>query len=506
MSGFSVWLLALVFQLVDAVLATPAHAASRRLNGALPDTLAVGKVVAALADSLWGGSFGWIWAAPDGTCWLQYHTGLGRSALRQIWSDGSGSRDIKLTGRIESCYPITILRTGQLLLGCTLAGYGDPPAQALAWVSARGFWLYGVPRLPYLGRTTLIDSQDVAHMFGRDEYSPNAVYLRYSFADDSIAALGKREFRGSAYWKGSSRFIDARLPGGAPWGIGRYTSVLWDGSGIVAGATTTGWSSETPEVFRFHVPDCSILVRTEFEPRVAGEYRWTGVAIIGVQLVKSDTGYWAFVPYSSGESKTPVVYSCRLDADLHPMRRERLTELAPRPFAEAPAGSRVDVSLLLGRTSSPNGYRERRPYTLRFSALGTDGRIYMTELHDTIGRRSDELKAAGDVKVDGGGDSIGPVSVYVPGYPEIALSAGIEGSAVVTTYFSSRGGVDSATVRKPSGNMLLDRAAIAAARKARLSHSVRRPVTCDLSYTFRIEERQRRIPRTSVRVVEARLH
>jgi len=476
----------------------------------LPEPSAVSGAIRALTDSVYFARIGWVWAAPDGSCWLQYRTYNWYSAIRRIGLDGRVTfDDIRVPERVRTTYPLNELPGGDLLLQCVLASHGDPPPEALARGSVRNhdFRWYETSRLPYASLTTLIDAGDIAHVFGREPYSPYASYLRYVVSDDSISESARTVFRDSAAWIGSDRFVSKRLPGGAPWGIGRYTEVQWDGSSIVVGATTTGWSSLTPEVFRFRVPDCSLLARTDFEPAKTAHYKVLGLKLESAHIVRSGRNYWLFAPSTdtapTGNGGLQHVYSCLLDSGLRPVQSATITELTALPFEEAPPGSQVEVSLKETPTSPQVRVTDNSELTLRFVAFAPNGLVYVSERRDSIIR--DRLTEGGSLPVVEGGDSVGPVTVKVPLYPRAALLAGIEGQTVVTVSVHSPGDVDSVWTSRNSGNWSLDAAAVRAARETRFTGSAfgeGHRLACDLTYNF---TRTGPDDRPTVRVVEARL-
>jgi periplasmic protein TonB len=67
-----------------------------------------------------------------------------------------------------------------------------------------------------------------------------------------------------------------------------------------------------------------------------------------------------------------------------------------------------------------------------------------------------------------------PINIPVPTYPDMARTAGIEGSAVVEALVDVDGSVADARILKPSGNASLDQAAIDAAMKAKFSPAKQR--------------------------------
>jgi len=360
-------------------------------------------------------------------------------------------------------------------------------------------------REDYSDRTALVDGRNSVHLFGTGG-SHDQSYLRYSVTDDTISELSYIGFHESTTWTQDNGYRHVSTPGGAPWGLGKYTVAAWDGDGIVVGATTTGWQSEAPVVFRFRVPECRLLTCREFDVADAAHRKTVGIDYRKASIVKSGKGYWLFTPSKDsitiGQQKMPCVHSYLLDANLSLVRPAAMSDLTARPFAEAPLGSKVEVSLLDGGVEIPSYGADKRSFTLRFIAFGPDGRIYRTEMHDTIVTHRDRLTDAGELQVVGGGDSVGPVSVVVPLYPGMALQAGIEGQAVASTFVGPNGEVDSAAISRSSGNRFIDEAAVRAARKARfVGNSFKRgtnPIVCDLSYRFTVWP-----PKVSV--VEARL-
>ena len=484
--------------LACCILPLQAHASGRRPKNLLPDTVAVNAAVKALSDSLDTGGLNWIWAAPDGTCWVNYQTfRMWYSATRRIEPDGRvTTADVVLSGRAPYVTPLAMLPGGDALM-CISERNSESGRYDLARVGEGKVKARGGPScLRYI--TVLADERGVVHQFGRRGQSDQA-YVRYSVANDTIVELGRTLFRDSVVWTRDSGSRHVRLPGGAPWGLGERTVRLWDGSGLVVGVTTTGWSSETPEVFRFRVPDCSLLARTDFEVTSTAHFKTVGIGFEGFRIVKSGKDYWLFVPSTDsvtvGQRKMACIYSCLLDASLNPVRPATVTDLTARPFAEAPPGSEVEVSLAEGRAN----------FTVRFIAFGPDGRIYYTDMHDTIARHPDTLTEAGSMELVGGGDSIGPVSVWVPSYPRMALEAGIDGQTDVTAYFGSDGEVDSAAVSKSSGCVSIDQDARKATLKARLAGNRKGPLACDITYRFSINPNYFSLTASEVRAVEARL-
>ena len=80
-----------------------------------------------------------------------------------------------------------------------------------------------------------------------------------------------------------------------------------------------------------------------------------------------------------------------------------------------------------------------------------------------------------------------PINIPVPTYPDMARTAGIEGSAVVEALVDVDGSVADARILKPSGNASLDQAAVDAAMKAKFSPAMQRdkPVRVWVSIPFR---------------------
>jgi TonB family protein len=491
--------------LACCALTLQARASGRRPKNLLPDTLAVNAAVMALADSLDSGGLNWVWAAPDGTCWLMYWSyGLYR-AMRRIGPDGRvTTADAQIHQRPPwSAHPLAALQGGDALICLTFLN-SESGRKELARIGEGKVKALGGP-LYYWDIATLDDDHDVLHLFALGHKSDQA-YMRYSVTDDTISELSSVRFHDSTTWAQDSGYKHVRLPGEAPWGLGKRTVMQWDGDGLVVGATTTGWSSETPEVFRFRVPDCSLLARKDLEVTSTAHSRTVGIDYREANIVKSGKGYWLFTPSKDSISiegqKMPCVYSYLLDANLNPVRPAAMSDLTARPFAEAPLGSKVEVSLLDGGVEIPSYGADKRSFTLRFIAFGPDGHIYCTEMHDTIMTHRDRLTDAGELQVVGGGDSVGLVSVVVPIYPIMALQAGIEGQAVASTFVGSNGEVDSVIISRSSGNRFIDAAAQRAARKARFAGSFfengTSPIACDLSYRFTVWP-----PKVSV--VEARL-
>jgi len=67
-----------------------------------------------------------------------------------------------------------------------------------------------------------------------------------------------------------------------------------------------------------------------------------------------------------------------------------------------------------------------------------------------------------------------PINIPVPTYPDMARTAGIEGSAVVEALVDTNGTVADARILKPSGNASLDQAAVDAAMRAKFSPAMQR--------------------------------
>jgi protein TonB len=67
-----------------------------------------------------------------------------------------------------------------------------------------------------------------------------------------------------------------------------------------------------------------------------------------------------------------------------------------------------------------------------------------------------------------------PINIPVPTYPDMARTAGIEGSAVVEALVDVDGSVADARILKPSGNASLDQAAVDAAMRAKFSPAKQR--------------------------------
>jgi protein TonB len=80
-----------------------------------------------------------------------------------------------------------------------------------------------------------------------------------------------------------------------------------------------------------------------------------------------------------------------------------------------------------------------------------------------------------------------PINIPVPTYPDMARTAGIEGSAVVEALVDVDGSVADARILKPSGNASLDQAAIDAAMRSKFSPAMQRdkPVRVWVSIPFR---------------------
>jgi len=80
-----------------------------------------------------------------------------------------------------------------------------------------------------------------------------------------------------------------------------------------------------------------------------------------------------------------------------------------------------------------------------------------------------------------------PINIPVPTYPDMARTAGIEGSAVVEALVDVDGSVADARILKPSGNASLDQAAVDAAMRAKFSPAMQRdkPVRVWVSIPFR---------------------
>jgi periplasmic protein TonB len=62
-----------------------------------------------------------------------------------------------------------------------------------------------------------------------------------------------------------------------------------------------------------------------------------------------------------------------------------------------------------------------------------------------------------------------PINIPVPTYPDMARTAGIEGTAVVEALVDVDGSVADARILKPSGNASLDQAAVDAAMRSKFS-------------------------------------
>ena len=62
-----------------------------------------------------------------------------------------------------------------------------------------------------------------------------------------------------------------------------------------------------------------------------------------------------------------------------------------------------------------------------------------------------------------------PINIPVPAYPDMARTAGIEGTAVVEALVDVDGSVADARILKPSGNASLDQAAVDAAMRSKFS-------------------------------------
>jgi TonB family protein len=469
----------------------------------------------ALADSLDFGAIRWVCAAPDGTCWLHYQTKSWFSALRRIEPGGRvATGDVLLNG-LEG-RPLAMLRNGDLLVAGVHSMQLDPPVKwarvgtgglkATATVEDGWSWSYS-------RGTVLVDEDDVVHVFAGGRELDHA-YLRYAVTDDTILKLGRRLFHDSIAWMHpGSGYKVVSLPDGPPWGLGGRAVMRWDSVGLAVGAALTRRGSETTAVFRVRLPSCDALDSVGFDAAAIATGKALGVACSELHIVKSGRDYWLFVPSTEsvtiGRQKTPSLYSCHLDANLNPMRHSARIVVKTRPFAAAPPGSDVDVELVESYVAVPSSGPDRRAFTLRFIAFGSDGHVYCTEMCDTIVKHRDTLREAGILPVVGGGDSVGPVTVFVLPYPRMASDASIEGQATVSTFVNSNGTVDSVVLLRSSGNWSLDEAAKMAACKARFAgralSSRTRPVACDLTYRFSLNPNRFSLNTSEVRVVEARL-
>ncbi len=485
------------------------HASGRRPPNTLPDTLAVNAAILALADSLDYGKLGGLWAAPDGTCWLQFSDDE-YLAMRRVEPSGRVAT-VSIAGATwnDVANPLAMLPGGDVLVNLVLRGRG---VSQLVRVGAGRLKATGQApwRFNDSEKTTLVDQGGVVHLFGIEDFLSRA-YMRFSVTDSAVQELSRRLFRDTMVLVPDSGYKVIRLPGGAPWGSGSNTVMQWDSDGLVAGAATAAWKSESITAFRMRLPKCTLLAHTEFEAASVAHNRTSGIDHAGFHLVRSGSGYWLFVPTvddpSAYQQRVLNIYSCQLDSELNPVRSTTIAALTARPFAEAPQGSKVEVTLFgyrgdpFVRTSSSSSL-DQRAFILRFIAFAPDGRIYCTEMHDTLVSRQEKFRSGGRIPVVGGGDSVGPVSVYVPVYPSMIRALHIEGQPVVTLFVGTNGEVDSVVKSKSSGNGGLDYAVLAAAQKARFAGRAFKkgshPIACDLTYRFSLRP-------TDVRVVEARL-
>jgi len=251
-------------------------------------------------------------------------------------------------------------------------------------------------------------------------------------------------------------------------------------------------------VYRLRLPECGVSDSVNFPAESAATRRYFDVDDRDIHLLKSESGYWLFVPTRWGgaapDTTAPSIYVCRLDTQLEPVRSGAASIESVRPYSEAPRGSivRIDVKHKSRESWHPElgGDSAWHTFTLRFLAFGTDGCIYSTETRDSVGFVDDASLRDTSVRVTGGGDSVGHAIVTLPAFPRTA--GYVNGISLVSAFVNAEGRTDSVRLT-PQMTKWFDDAAVVAARKTRLTGRIfgagGHGIVCDIAYQFSSGER-----------------
>lgn len=422
-----------------------------------------------------------VWPLSDGSCWVLADSGFFYPVRccvnRRISADGRRVGQDVDWHRSAEISGLAALPDGDLIAEWYPVGCISTPPVRLARIGDGR--LKGVPpdvpALFFSSRTTLVDPDGVIHLFGcGGDYGQ--VYVRYSTNDDTILELTRKAYADSGFVDSSTGWKRVALRESLPFGRRGSTVLTWDRPGVVVGVEASPRRSSTASAVRFDVPRIAVQNSTSFDFVEAATRVTTLHSSAEPELVRTEDGFWAYLPEKvEGGHPSFRIHACHLSRDLTPDRTGAPVYVEPRPFLDAPRGSKVTVTASHRR---PNDFRPkadtadvfRHWLTLRFLAFGPDGYLYLAETSDSLEHRLPVLlDTNSSIVFEGGGDSLFAERLALPTYPVLALAAGIEGMSIVTSILVEDGSVDSAWVSKSSGNSAMDMASLQAARASRFS-------------------------------------
>jgi TonB family protein len=437
-----------------------------------------------------------IWPLPDGSCWVLadsgFYTGL-VCVNRRISADGRRIGQDVDWHRSAEISGLAALPDGDLIAEWNPVGsISSSPGRLARIGDGRLKGVTNVPAFFLSARTTLVDPDGVIHLFG---WGYGEVYVRYSTNDDTILELGRKALMYRGVFDSSTGWKRVALRESLPFGRRGSTVLTWDIPGVVVGVEASPRRPSTAGAVRFDVPHIAVQDSTSFDFVEAATRVTTLHGSAEPELVRTEDGFWAYLP-ERVEGKQPSfrIHACHLSRDLTPDRTGATTQAEPRPFLNAPRGSKVTVTTTHRRQ---NDFRPkadsadvfRHWLTLRFLAFGPDGHLYLAETSDSLTHQLPVLlDTSSSTGFEGGGDSLFAERLALPTYPMLAQAAGIEGMSTVTSILAEDGSVDSAWVSKSSGNSATDMASLQAARASRFSgralEASARTLRCETTYRF----------------------
>ncbi|UCG42143.1 MAG: TonB family protein [candidate division WOR-3 bacterium] len=442
-----------------------------------------------------------VWPLPDGSCWVLADSGFYTGLVcmnrrisadgRRIGQDVDWHRSAEISGLaalpdgdlIAEWYPVGCISSSPVRLARIGDGRlkGVPPDVPASFLSAR---------------TTLVDSDGVVHLFGWGG-AYGQVYVRYSTNDDTIVELSRKAFTDRCVFDSSTGWQRVPLRESLPFGRRGSTVLTWDIPGVVVGVEASPRRPSTAGAVRFDVPHVAVQDSTSFDFVEAATRVTTLHGSAEPELVRTEGGFWTYLPEKvEGEQPYFRIHACHLSRDLTPDRTGATTYAEPRPFLDAPRGSKVTVTTTHRlqndfRPKADSADVFRHWLTLRFLAFGPDGYLYLAETSDSLEHRLPVLlDTSSSAVLEGGGDSLVAERLALPTYPVLARADGIEGMSIVTSILAEDGSVDSAWVSKSSGNSAIDMASLQAARASRFSgralEASARTLRCETTYRFNL--------------------
>jgi hypothetical protein len=338
-----------------------------------------------------------VYAAPDGSVWVLgvdrgYGTSLGNSGaegsawyVRRLSGLGvSLSREVRLplgpgVRLASTVLPIGILPDGSLVVDIDASR--PEHAQYLAKISPEGIVeVTDVLPLHYLGQP-FVDQGGVAHLVF-------AFGTKVDYMQLNMSAHGLPVVRELDYDRPDDSLTP--VPGYLRWATGRRfrpteTAFLGEKSGRILVVTPRFHEGgHSFSVYRIDPNTMWLVDSAQIHPDLDVFRSWTGPRIPRTKIVPAGkSGYWFFTP-TSDSPPAPTVVAYRIGPDLRVERPAVVDAGVEEPFVSAPEDA---VSVI---DCPPRPWREHSQgrvlvqLDLRFIAFGSDGRLYVGGLSDSL--------------------------------------------------------------------------------------------------------------------------